>query len=92
MNKSLSETLSRSIITTVTTLFAVVSLYIFTSGTIKDFALSLIVGLLAGCYSSLFISSGFISMLRKNWKPEYGIHHSNKTAKGVLTLDAGVQV
>lgn len=92
LNKSLSETLSRSIITTVTTLFAVVSLYIFTSGTIKDFALSLIVGLLAGCYSSLFISSGFISMLRKNWKPEYGIHHSNKTAKGVLTLDAGVQV
>ena len=92
LNKSLSETLSRSIITTVTTLFAVVSLYIFTSGTIKDFALALIVGLLTGCYSSLFISSGFISMLRKNWKPEYGIHHSNKTAKGVLTLDAGVQV
>ncbi|MBQ5471332.1 MAG: protein translocase subunit SecF [Treponema sp.] len=92
INKSLSETLSRSIITTVTTLFAVISLYIFTSGTIKDFALALIVGLLAGCYSSLFIAGGFITLCRKNWKPEYGIHHSQKAAKGVLTLDAGVQV
>ena len=91
LNKSLSDTLNRSIITTVTTLFAVIALYIFTTGSIKDFALALIVGLISGCYSSLFISSGFISLCRKNWKPEYGIHHSNKTAKGVLSVD-GVQV
>ena len=74
INQSLSETLSRSLITTITTLFAVVSLYIFTTGTIHDFAWALIIGLISGCYSSIFISSGFISLVRKNWKPEYGLH------------------
>lgn len=74
INQSLSETLSRSLITTITTLFAVVSLYIFTTGTIHDFAWALIIGLISGCYSSIFISSGFISLVCKNWKPEYGLH------------------
>ena len=74
INQSLSETLSRSLITTIPTLFAVVSLYIFTTGTIHDFAWALIIGLISGCYSSIFISSGFISLVRKNWKPEYGLH------------------
>ena len=91
LDKSLSDTLGRSIITTVTTLFAVVSLYLYTTGSIKDFALALIVGLLSGCYSSIFISSGFISILRKNWKPEFGVHHSLKTEKGVLQMD-GIQI
>ena len=78
LNKSLSDTLTRSILTTVTTLFAVVSLFVFTSGSIKDFSLALIVGLISGMYSSIFISSAFISAFRKNWKPEFGVHHSLK--------------
>ncbi len=81
LNKSLSDTLLRSILTTVTTLFAVVALYVFTTGSIKDFALAMIVGLISGMYSSIFISSGFISACRKNWKPEYGVHHSLKHVK-----------
>ena len=81
LNKSLSDTFLRSVLTTVTTLFAVVSLYVFTTGSIKDFALAMIVGLISGMYSSIFISSGFISACRKNWKPEYGVHHSLKTVK-----------
>ena len=93
IDSALSDTMGRSIITTVTTLFAVVSLFLFTTGSIKDFALALIVGLISGCYSSIFISSGFISLLRKNWKPEYGIHHSEKAMKkGQLQMDAGVNV
>ncbi|MDE5898017.1 MAG: protein translocase subunit SecF [Treponemataceae bacterium] len=92
LDKSLSETLSRSIITTGTTLFAVIALFVFTTGSIKDFSLALMVGLLSGCYSSLFISSGFISLCRRNWKPEYGVHHSERTERGVLTMDAGVTV
>ena len=84
---ALSNTLGRSIITTVTTLFAVVSLYIFTTGSIKDFALALIVGLISGCYSSIFISSGFISLFRRKWVPKFGIHHSEKAMKtGELDL------
>jgi preprotein translocase subunit SecF len=65
LDKSLSETLSRSIITTVTTMFASVSLFIFTTGSIKDFASALNIGLISGCYSSIFISSGFIALMNK---------------------------
>jgi preprotein translocase subunit SecF len=78
LNKSLSDTFTRSVLTTITTLFAVVSLFVFTTGSIKDFSLAMIVGLICGMYSSIFISSAFISASRKNWKPEFGVHHSLK--------------
>lgn len=81
LNQSLSDTFIRSVLTTVTTLIAVISLYVFTTGSIKDFALAMIVGLISGMYSSIFISSGFISACRKNWKVEYGVHHSLKNVK-----------
>lgn len=81
LNKALSDTFTRSVLTIVTTLFAVLSLFIFTTGSIKDFSLALIVGLISGMYSSIFISSAFISLSRKNWKPEYGVHHSLKNVE-----------
>ena len=81
LNQSLSDTLVRSILTTVTTLFAVISLYVFTTGSIKDFSLALIVGLISGMYSSIFISSGFIQFFRRTWQPEFGVHHSLKNVK-----------
>lgn len=90
VNQALTDTLTRSIITTVTTMFAAAALYVFTSGDIKNFALALIVGLISGCYSSLFISSAFIVATRKNWRLEFGIHHSLKGRAGIL--DMGVTV
>ncbi|MCQ2611133.1 MAG: protein translocase subunit SecF [Treponema sp.] len=87
INRSLSDTLSRSIITTVTTLFAAVSLYVFTSGGIKDFALAIIVGLISGCYSSIAISSGFISLVRRNWKPSYGLHATGKSFAKTVSVN-----
>ena len=78
LNKSLYDKFKSSVFTNVTTLFAVVSMFVFTSGSIKDFSLAMIVGLICGMYSSIFISSAFISMSRKNWKAEYGVHHSLK--------------
>jgi preprotein translocase subunit SecF len=77
LNRSLTETLSRTIITTVTTLLAVISLYIFTSGNMKDFALALIVGMVSGVYSTLFIAGSFIAVTRKNWTGE---ENKNKMA------------
>ncbi|MDR2479262.1 MAG: protein translocase subunit SecF [Treponema sp.] len=65
LNRSLTETLSRTIITTVTTMLAVVSLYIFTSGSMKDFALALLVGMVSGVYSTIFIASGFVNFWEK---------------------------
>lgn len=68
LNSALTSTLSRSIITTLTTLFAVLALFFFTTGTIHDFSLALIVGLLSGCYSSIFIAGAFILSVRRNQK------------------------
>jgi len=62
IDKSITETLSRTFITTVTTMLAVFSLYFFTSGSIKDFALALIVGMISGTYSTVFIATGFVHL------------------------------
>lgn len=75
LDTSINGTLSRSVITTITTLFASISLLVFTSGSIRDFAQVLTVGLISGCYSSMFISSGFISWARRNWQPGEWANH-----------------
>lgn len=60
LDRSLTETLGRTIITSVTTLLAVFALYVFTSGNIKDFALALIVGIVSGTYSTIFIATSVV--------------------------------
>jgi preprotein translocase SecF subunit len=57
VNQSVNETLSRTIITALTTLFAVVVLILFGGPVIRDFALTLFVGITVGTYSSIFIAS-----------------------------------
>jgi preprotein translocase subunit SecF len=61
LDRSLTETLSRTIITTLTTMLAVLSLFIFTTGSMKDFALALLVGMISGVYSTIFVASGFVN-------------------------------
>ena len=61
LNRSLTATLNRTIITTATTMLAVLSLFIFTTGAMKDFALALLVGMLSGVYTTIFIASGFVN-------------------------------
>ena len=56
-----TEVLSRTIITTVTTMLAAVSLYIFTTGAMKDFALALLVGMTSGVYSTIYIAGACIT-------------------------------
>jgi preprotein translocase subunit SecF len=60
LNRSLTGTFSRSIITTLTTMLAVISLFLFTTGSMKDFALALLVGMTSGVYTTIFIASGFV--------------------------------
>ncbi|MEZ4454310.1 MAG: protein translocase subunit SecF [Nannocystaceae bacterium] len=55
-NAALNETLSRTILTSGTTMLVVASIWILGSGPIKDFAFALMVGLIVGTYSSLFIA------------------------------------
>lgn len=57
VNKSIAQTITRSINTSVTTLMAIGALYIFGVEAIRDFALPLIVGVVVGTYSSIFIAS-----------------------------------
>jgi preprotein translocase subunit SecF len=60
VNTSVNETLSRTIITALTTLFVVVCLAVFGGEVIKDFALTLLVGIVAGTYSTIFIASPLV--------------------------------
>jgi preprotein translocase subunit SecF len=56
VNNSLTETLSRSLNTSLTTLVVVVALILFVGTSINNFSVTLLVGILAGTYSSLFIA------------------------------------
>ena len=57
INMSINETLSRTIITSLSTLVVVLSLYLFGGEVIKDFAFALILGVIIGTYSSIYIAS-----------------------------------
>jgi len=59
VNTSISESMGRTVNSTITTLITIVLLYILGVSTIKDFALPLIVGVLAGAYSSIFVAGPF---------------------------------
>jgi preprotein translocase subunit SecF len=57
INTSISQSLSRTILTSVTTLLAIVTVYVLGSGDIKNFAFNLIIGIVIGTYSTVFIAS-----------------------------------
>jgi preprotein translocase subunit SecF len=57
MNASINETLSRTILTSTTTLVVVLALYLLGGGVIHDFAFAILVGVIVGTYSSIFVAS-----------------------------------
>ena len=66
INRSINDTLSRTILTSGTTLAVLLSLYILGGGVIKDFAFALIVGVVVGTYSSVYVASPILLL----WKDE----------------------
>lgn len=60
INRSINEVLSRTIIVSFTTLLAAVSLFVFGGEVIHDFALAIILGVLIGTYSSIFVASPIV--------------------------------
>jgi preprotein translocase subunit SecF len=66
INISITQSLSRTLITSLTTLLAVTALYTFGTGAIKDFALNLIVGIIVGTYSSVFVASPMLLGWRRS--------------------------
>ena len=69
-NQSLWETIRRSLATTFITLLPVISLLIFGGDTLKDFAFALLVGIVSGAYSTIFIATPLLTVIKER-EPEY---------------------
>ncbi len=65
-NLSINQTLSRTLLTSITTLITVTTLLIFGGGAIKDFALALFIGIIVGTYSSIFVATPVVLL----WHPD----------------------
>jgi len=72
MNISINQTLSRTIMTSVLTLFVVVALFVYGGETIHGFALALIIGIIIGTYSSIYVAGALAVVMgldRKDFLP-----------------------
>ena len=67
-NISINETLSRTIITSITTLLALLSIYIFGGEILKGFSLAMILGVIFGTYSSIYIANPILVILKVSQK------------------------
>ena len=70
INRSVNDVLSRTLLTSVTTLLAVIALYTFAGGVIEDLAFTLGIGVVVGTYSSIYVASPLVILterLSKQW-------------------------
>jgi preprotein translocase subunit SecF len=70
INRSINDVLSRTILTSCTTLMAVIALYIFAGGVIEDLAFTLGIGVVVGTYSSIYVAAPLVVLtdkLSKQW-------------------------
>ena len=67
-NKSINETLSRTIITSVTTLLALSSIFVLGGEILRGFSLAMIIGVIIGTYSSIFVASPILKYLNVSFK------------------------
>jgi len=70
-NLSINQTLSRTVLTSLTTLITVVMLLVFGGGPINDFALALCIGVVVGTYSSIFVATSVVLLWYRDRKPEF---------------------
>ena len=84
VNMAVNSTVSRTVITSLTTLFMVLMLFIFGAGSIKGFAFALLIGVLVGTYSSIFIATPIMSDLTGELQPKAAKKKSfSKAARAV---------
>ena len=67
-NLSINETLARTIITSVTTLLALVSIYILGGEILRGFSFAMILGVIIGTYSSIFVASPILKFFKVSYK------------------------
>ncbi len=70
INMAVNSTISRTIITSLTTLLMVSFLFVFGGGSIKGFAFAIVIGILVGTYSSVFVATPIMSDLTGELKPK----------------------
>jgi len=73
LDKSLNQTLSRSVITSGTTFLTVFALFVFGGEVINDFAFTMIIGIIIGSYSSIYQSCPLLFFWNKIFKPKKGM-------------------
>jgi len=81
INRSINETLSRTILTSGTTLLVVAALFVFGGGVIHNFAFALLIGVLVGTYSSIFVASPLLIV----WQDFQKQRRNARDAKGSAT-------
>jgi preprotein translocase subunit SecF len=72
INRSINETLSRTLLTSITTLVVVIALFVLGGGIIHDFAFALIIGILVGTYSSVYVASPILLVWQQAMKTPKG--------------------
>ena len=70
INSSVNQTLSRTILTSITTLFVAGMLLAMGGGAVGNLAFTLVVGLIVGTYSSIFIASPVVLLLERSEKSQ----------------------
>lgn len=65
LNKSITQSLSRTLITSLTTLLAVLAIFLFAGTVLRDFSFALIIGIFIGTYSSVYIASPLYLLIEK---------------------------
>jgi preprotein translocase SecF subunit len=70
-NRAMNATLSRTVLTSGTTLFVVIALYLFGGGAINDFAVMMLIGVVVGTYSSLFIATPITLRWYRGRRPSF---------------------
>ena len=73
LDASINQTLSRTVITSGTTLLTVVTLFIFGGEVINDFAFTMMIGVVTGTYSSIYMSCSLLTFWKKIFKPKKGL-------------------
>jgi len=69
VNRSIVETITRSLITSITTLFTIIALMLFVGSTIMNFLVALLIGIMAGTYSSIMVATPLLVVWQnKEWR------------------------
>lgn len=85
INDAINSTLSRTLMTSFTTLIVILVLFLFGGASIKGFAFALLVGILVGTYSSVFVAAPIMHDLSDDLTIKSRVPAKGKTDKGVAS-------